>query len=167
MIIITGAHKALALQQSIECAVNHMCTLSSLQLHEHALLVCDSPATLELKVKTVKYFKDIEAIASLSGFTQNLPTSAAIQEKRRSAGEELVIPTTTPALESKKVYDNRELLGAAMPLGVGVQIMRSPTPELRPDRMSSRITKSPVNGFAEHDGGKVNLQNMGNGIAVN
>lgn len=54
MIIITGAHKSLALQKCIEGGVNHMWTLSSLQLHPHPLIVVDEDATLELQVKTVK-----------------------------------------------------------------------------------------------------------------
>lgn len=53
-IIITGAHKALALQKCIEGGVNHMWTLSSLQLHPHSMVVVDEDATLELQVKTVK-----------------------------------------------------------------------------------------------------------------
>jgi glucosamine-6-phosphate deaminase len=54
VIIITGAHKALALQRCIEGGVNHMWTLSSLQLHPHPMIVVDEDATLELQVKTVK-----------------------------------------------------------------------------------------------------------------
>ncbi|GAB7348862.1 hypothetical protein MBLNU459_g7564t2 [Dothideomycetes sp. NU459] len=54
VIIITGAHKALALQKCIEGGVNHMWTLSSLQMHAHAMIVVDEDATLELQVKTVK-----------------------------------------------------------------------------------------------------------------
>ena len=54
VIIITGAHKALALQKTIEGGVNHMWTLSSLQMHPYALIVVDEDATLELQVKTVK-----------------------------------------------------------------------------------------------------------------
>jgi len=37
-----------------------MWTVSSLQMHKKAVLVCDEAATDELKVGTVKYFKDIE-----------------------------------------------------------------------------------------------------------
>jgi glucosamine-6-phosphate deaminase len=40
-----------------------MWTVSMLQLHQHAIIVCDEEATLELKVGTVKYFKDIESKA--------------------------------------------------------------------------------------------------------
>jgi len=54
VIIITGAHKALALQKCIEDGINHMWTLSSLQLHPHSMIVVDEDATLELRVKTVK-----------------------------------------------------------------------------------------------------------------
>ena len=54
VVIITGAHKALALQKCVEGGVNHMWTLSALQLHRHPMLVVDEDATLELQVKTVK-----------------------------------------------------------------------------------------------------------------
>lgn len=60
LIIINGYKKARALQKVVEEGVNHMWTVSALQLHKHALLVCDEEATMELKVGTVKYFKDIE-----------------------------------------------------------------------------------------------------------
>lgn len=52
--IIIGARKSVALQKCIEGGVNHMWTLSSLQLHRHAMIVADEDATLELQVKTVK-----------------------------------------------------------------------------------------------------------------
>ena len=54
VVIITGAHKALALRKCIEDGVNHMWTLSSLQMHPHPMIVVDEDATLELQVKTVK-----------------------------------------------------------------------------------------------------------------
>lgn len=92
VIIITGAHKALALQRCIEGGVNHMWTLSALQLHPHPMIVVDEDATLELQVKTVKvcyfhllpiypclqlqYFKSIEAVAASQGFEQILPSAA-------------------------------------------------------------------------------------------
>ena len=49
-----GARKAVALQKCIEGGVNHMWTLSGLQLHRHSMIVADEDATLELQVKTVK-----------------------------------------------------------------------------------------------------------------
>jgi glucosamine-6-phosphate isomerase len=54
VVIILGQRKALALQRCIEQGVNHMWTLSSLQLHPHPMIVVDEDATLELQVKTVK-----------------------------------------------------------------------------------------------------------------
>lgn len=60
MILAQGHHKALALHQAIESSVNHMWTISALQLHPRSIMVCDDDATLELKVKTVKYFKELE-----------------------------------------------------------------------------------------------------------
>jgi glucosamine-6-phosphate deaminase len=37
-----------------------MWTVSMIQLHRRAMIICDDEATSELKVGTVKYFKDIE-----------------------------------------------------------------------------------------------------------
>ncbi|MHC4221461.1 MAG: glucosamine-6-phosphate deaminase, partial [Planctomycetota bacterium] len=37
-----------------------MWTVSCLQLHPHGVIVCDDAATIEMKVGTVNYFKDIE-----------------------------------------------------------------------------------------------------------
>ncbi|CAD6999973.1 glucosamine-6-phosphate isomerase isoform X1 [Ceratitis capitata] len=59
MILITGAHKAFALYKAIEEGVNHMWTVSAFQQHPNTLMLCDEDATLELRVKTVKYFKGI------------------------------------------------------------------------------------------------------------
>ena len=61
VIIISGYNKARALQKVVEEGVNHMWTVSMLQLHKRGIIVCDDEATMELKVGTVKYFKDIEA----------------------------------------------------------------------------------------------------------
>ena len=61
LIICTGAAKAMAVAKCIEEGVNHMWTVSMVQLHPNAVVVCDEPATAELKVKTVKYFKEVEA----------------------------------------------------------------------------------------------------------
>ncbi|MDR0323389.1 MAG: glucosamine-6-phosphate deaminase [Treponema sp.] len=60
VIIVTGRNKARALKAVVEEGVNHMWTLSCLQMHQRAIIVCDDEATEELKVGTVKYFKDIE-----------------------------------------------------------------------------------------------------------
>lgn len=60
MILAQGYNKAMALQQAIEGSVNHMWTISALQLHRRSIMVCDEDATLELRVKTAKYFKELE-----------------------------------------------------------------------------------------------------------
>lgn len=61
MILVTGHLKAMALQAAVEGNVNHMWTISCLQLHPKSVVVCDEPATMELKVKTVNYFREMEA----------------------------------------------------------------------------------------------------------
>ncbi|KXN73583.1 glucosamine-6-phosphate deaminase 1 [Conidiobolus coronatus NRRL 28638] len=62
VVIITGAHKSIALAKCIEEGLNHMWTVSAIQTHPKSLVVCDEDATLELHVKTVKYFKSIEKV---------------------------------------------------------------------------------------------------------
>ncbi|HUT30986.1 MAG TPA: glucosamine-6-phosphate deaminase [Sedimentisphaerales bacterium] len=61
MIIVNGHGKARALRHAIEGGVNHMWTVSALQMHPNGIIVCDEEATVELKVGTAKYFKDIES----------------------------------------------------------------------------------------------------------
>ncbi|MCF0166201.1 MAG: glucosamine-6-phosphate deaminase [Bacteroidales bacterium] len=60
IIVVNGHNKAKALWGAVEGPVTQMCTISALQLHPHAIIVCDEAATDELKVGTYKYFKDIE-----------------------------------------------------------------------------------------------------------
>lgn len=60
MILVQGAHKAVALQHAIEGGVNHLWPVSTLQLHPRSIVVCDEAATVELKVKTVRYFTEME-----------------------------------------------------------------------------------------------------------
>jgi glucosamine-6-phosphate deaminase len=71
LLIATGSSKAVALAQTIEGSVNHMCTSSALQvrccsrlqrpcsadaaqMHPRACIVCDDDATLDLRVRTVR-----------------------------------------------------------------------------------------------------------------
>ncbi len=68
LIIVNGPNKARALRHAVEEGVNHMWTVSALQMHPKGIIVCDDEATLELKVGTVRYFKDVEA-ASLDPVT--------------------------------------------------------------------------------------------------
>jgi len=59
LIIITGLNKAFALHKCIEEGINHMWTVSSIQSHPRGIIVCDDDATQELKIKTVRYFKNL------------------------------------------------------------------------------------------------------------
>ena len=60
VILATGHGKARAVRHAIEGSVNQMWTVSVLQLHPRAVLVCDEDSIEELRVGTVRYFKDIE-----------------------------------------------------------------------------------------------------------
>jgi glucosamine-6-phosphate deaminase len=58
VIIVNGYKKARALQKVVEEGINHIWTLSALQNHPNGIVVCDEESTMELKVGTVKYFRD-------------------------------------------------------------------------------------------------------------
>lgn len=60
LILVTGHNKSRALHKAVEGGVNHMWTISALQLHPNGLIVCDEYSTIDLKVGTYRYFKDIE-----------------------------------------------------------------------------------------------------------
>lgn len=62
LIVVNGHNKARALQQAVEGSVNQMWTITALQLHPKGIIVCDEAATIELKVGTYRYFKEIEAM---------------------------------------------------------------------------------------------------------
>jgi glucosamine-6-phosphate deaminase len=61
LIIVNGHNKARALRHAIEGSINHLWTISALQMHPKGIIICDEEATVELKYGTVKYFKDIES----------------------------------------------------------------------------------------------------------
>ena len=60
MILADGYKKARAVYQGIEGGINHLWTISSLQLHRRTLMVIDESAASDIKVKTYRYFKEIE-----------------------------------------------------------------------------------------------------------
>lgn len=60
LIMVNGLNKAKALYQGVECGVNHLWTISALQLHQKAIIVADEEACSEIKVGIYKYYKDIE-----------------------------------------------------------------------------------------------------------
>jgi glucosamine-6-phosphate deaminase len=94
VIIATGVHKAKAIQMGIEGGVNHMWTLSALQLHPHPLIACDEDATLELRVKTVKV-KQCPSV-SISRYRRNLTWIP-----RNSTSKALSSQAPTPALKAR------------------------------------------------------------------
>ena len=60
LIVVNGHNKSRALRHAIEEPVNHMWTISALQMHPKGIIVCDYDACAELRVGTYKYFLDIE-----------------------------------------------------------------------------------------------------------
>jgi len=88
IIIITGAHKAHALHKCIEEGVNHMWTVSMIQMHQRAMIVCDEDATLELRVKTVKYFKSLLDVHNKMLAQDVAPSGyTGLQAPKRSAAD--------------------------------------------------------------------------------
>ncbi|MCQ2094070.1 MAG: glucosamine-6-phosphate deaminase [Bacteroidaceae bacterium] len=65
IILCNGHTKSRALKHAIEGGVNHMWTVSALQLHEHGNIVCDEDACADINVSTYKYFKDKQRIEGL------------------------------------------------------------------------------------------------------
>jgi glucosamine-6-phosphate deaminase len=53
LIVVTGTSKAAALAKCVEEGVNHMYTMSAIQMHPKSCIVCDEDATGELRVRTV------------------------------------------------------------------------------------------------------------------
>ncbi|KAJ9249013.1 hypothetical protein DTO195F2_8659 [Paecilomyces variotii] len=138
VIVVTGAHKALALQHGLEGGVNHMWTLSALQLHPHPLIVADRDATMELKVKTVRYFESIEQ-AGTDARTQGPPLT--YRPRTYVPAPVPVAQQPTPQTTPQKVPKD---------LRVDTELRRSMEEdgELTPDSMSSRIHDSAVAGLS-------------------
>lgn len=159
--LIVGARKSLALQRCIEQGVNHMWTLSSLQLHPHPMIVCDEDATLELQVKTVRvrlpttpksgpslltdrkqYFKSLEKVATAQGFEQILPSTVrtgpgpatVVQPPRAEEEVEVAEPTVLSPQPTTST-----LLRPSSPAREYPVRSVSPDFDLVPDSMASRI----------------------------
>ncbi|KAI9151734.1 Glucosamine-6-phosphate isomerase 1 [Paramyrothecium foliicola] len=139
VVIILGQRKALALQRCIEQGVNHMWTLSSLQLHPHPMIVVDEDATLELQVKTVKYFKSIEKVAREQGFEQILPSK--VRTGNGPIPVTKVDEVSSPTILSPQPTTSRLLRASP----ASEYPIRSVSPDLVPDRMASRIPEPKLN----------------------
>ncbi|OKL61907.1 hypothetical protein UA08_02621 [Talaromyces atroroseus] len=153
VIVCTGAHKALALHHGLEGGVNHMWTLSALQLHPHPLIVADRDATMELKVKTVKYFESIEQ-SGTDARTQGPPlvyrprtyvpapltTSSGVTPNGNANNNSR--PTSDPSVTARALFPKD--------LKINTDMHRSAADEdgeLTPDSMSSRLLDSAVSGL--------------------
>ncbi|KAK4195413.1 hypothetical protein QBC40DRAFT_21715 [Triangularia verruculosa] len=133
--LVLGARKALALQHCMEQGVNHMWTLSALQMHPYPLIVCDEDATLELQVKTVKYYKSIERVARMHGIEQCLPLKISTSPK-------LTIHEAPPSPEQTPIQSKIPMASRLFGLGPPSEYTaESPCPSPRFDAMSSRISK--------------------------
>ncbi|KAM0741484.1 hypothetical protein ACQRIT_004341 [Beauveria bassiana] len=139
VVIILGQRKSLALQRCIEQGVNHMWTLSSLQLHPHPMIVADEDATLELQVKTVRYFKSIEKVAKEAGFQQILPSK--VRTGNGPVPETRIDTVSSPTILAPQPTTS-QLLRATPATEYP---LRSVSPELIPDRMASRIPEPALN----------------------
>lgn len=60
VILCNGHSKSRALQAAVEGPVTQEWTISALQMHRHGMIVCDEAATIDLKVGTYRYFKQLE-----------------------------------------------------------------------------------------------------------
>jgi glucosamine-6-phosphate deaminase len=167
--VVFGRRKALALQKCVEGGVSHMWTLSCLQLHPNAMIVCDEDATMELQVKTVKvsffsssgheaeslantqqqYFKSIESGSSIPSPLHPYPPK--LPEETLPIPETTLDAVDTPAILQPEPVSSQLLHPDGAVVGNGklspVLIARSASPDmdLVPDRMASRI---PGGGFA-------------------
>ena len=63
MILISGSNKAHALCKAVEGHITQMCPISALQLHPASIIVCDDDASVELQVKTFRFYKQEEKLA--------------------------------------------------------------------------------------------------------
>ncbi|RMZ92318.1 hypothetical protein DV736_g436, partial [Chaetothyriales sp. CBS 134916] len=121
LLIVLGANKAVALAKTIEGSVSQMWTASYLQMHQNAMIVCDDAATDELLVKTVKYFKSIDAPKRTTIATA-LPSTDTTEKVQKWRG----------ALKELRVDTKKEPSAAAA------------DGELTPDSMSSRLIDSAI-----------------------
>lgn len=158
VIVATGAHKACALQKGIEKGVNHMCTLSSLQLHRHPLIVCDRDATLELKVKTVRYFESIEENGTDARTQGPSPANNKPIADDDSVSSEIPNPQQQPTPISTPRKTPRGLR-------INTDFDSMDDDELTPDSMSSRMVDSAVSGIDTSFNGDLKFDRMSARIA--
>ncbi|GAQ43569.1 glucosamine-6-phosphate isomerase 1 [Aspergillus tubingensis] len=154
VIVATGAHKALAVEKGLEGGINHMWTLSALQLHPYALIVCDRDATLELKVKTVRYFESIEQ-SGTDARTQGPP----LVYRPRTY---VPAPVGVGKLQPSHIPPQK----APKDLRINTELNTSvEDEELTPDSMSSRMVDSAIGGLDSTLKGDMFFDHMGSRVA--
>jgi glucosamine-6-phosphate deaminase len=67
VLLVSGRKKALALKMIIEEPISCFWTASALQNHNRYTILCDEESSRELKVKTYKYFKNLQLVTDLNG----------------------------------------------------------------------------------------------------
>ncbi|PYI06268.1 glucosamine-6-phosphate isomerase [Aspergillus sclerotiicarbonarius CBS 121057] len=157
VIVATGAHKALAVEKGLEGGVNHMWTLSALQLHPYALIVCDRDATLELKVKTVRYFESIEQ----SG------TDARTQGPPLVYRPRTYVPAPVGVGKFHQPHITSEIAPQKAPKDLRINTELNPSmedDELTPDSMSSRMVDSAIGGLDSTLKGDLFFDHMGSRV---
>lgn len=60
IIMACGVNKANAICHVVEGAVSSFCPVSALQMHNNALILCDEYAAYELKLKTFRYYQNLD-----------------------------------------------------------------------------------------------------------
>ncbi|PYH99870.1 putative glucosamine-6-phosphate isomerase [Aspergillus ellipticus CBS 707.79] len=102
IIIATGTAKALAIQQAVEGGVSHMCTLSCLQMHPCSIVVVDEDATLELRLKTIKYFTGVERTVLQQDETPTTPVDNTTTGWGESSEGEMTPDSMSSRIDSPK-----------------------------------------------------------------
>lgn len=117
VLLVTGPHKAYALYKAIEEGVSHMWTCSALQNHTNATIMCDDDATLELRVKTVKYFKGLMQVHSQFTEQQQMSLRRSMTKTSSTTALNLLSKTVPAAVDNKCPSDS-----PSVPVTVGVGI---------------------------------------------
>jgi len=132
VIIISGQAKADALEKCLERGVNHMFTLSMVQMHTCSMIVCDDDATGELRVRTVRYFKGLEKVhQELLGKEDFLGYQG---------------PNTTKEKESKGNYDSISEIAKAT--AIASVLLHEEQKDKEPDKEKDKGARSMSGGVA-------------------
>ena len=59
VVLAIGAAKSQAVARCVEGNVSHVFPISLLQMHPSCVCICDDAATMDLRVKTVLYYKNL------------------------------------------------------------------------------------------------------------